>query len=694
MQDHTPLSVEGVDERTLLRDAHRLIVDNTHTAAELLERMGNSFFSSPRTPQHSTPRRVTISEDVTVFHDVSVELLDLPPALALLYYAAVADTPVKKVPNLLHVLELFGEPAPPPAHGNVLYLEGMRHREASAKWREERQKVLMEKEMEECTFKPAISGSAKEVAPKGLATFMEKCLAWKREAATRLARKAAQDRVYRGEDEWTRPWKMGDRSRQLFEKFKKKGKQRASLWEPKHSQRAASVVSSSSTVAQSALDGVTGRDEPDVLDAFFFHPLTRASVNKKLSCLGHAEEDDRMDTTQASEESDPSTRRIVESYLQRFERDAERRKEKLEKLRAHHAWVLKEQLHDPKTGRPLFVPNAPPTLLKNGVHVSVAELSKEERRELMKQLRLEHQEHLLVRCLRSLRDARDGSSRRQRGIDEMVDDLTCQIKRRVKPSEEETFCPKITALAREISSAKSWQPIYDRPLPKSGVQTSSSSSSFTPKSQSSSACMRRVLARSKDWIERRNRRMSDHRRTAEQKLTAECSFRPRLGGRVDAASTYGASVHSGLVDRDALVANAEARMYNELGFLRSQAALRDAEFVRAAGRSLSRLTLATAPRPSRRSVEQYARSASLVGPSQHSFTNLYGCQRMGCGVTTATTTTTDDDVRSDRTSVDHSSYDDYEDSGDVTSGDMGSFADSWGSLDAQTDLILKNCQYY
>ncbi|PWU98198.1 hypothetical protein C3747_234g63 [Trypanosoma cruzi] len=117
-----------------------------------------------------------------------------------------------------------------------------------------------------------------------------------------------------------------------------------------------------------------------------------------------------------------------------------------------------------------------------------------------------------------------------------------------------------------------------------------------------------------EWVQRRNQRVQSARLALEEKALAECRFQPKLDGSFDVSSIGGSSVHSRIVDQDALVANAEARIYTELGLLRSQAALRDAAFIGGVREPLSAVTLASAPRPSRSSVERYARSLSALGP--------------------------------------------------------------------------------
>ncbi|KAF8301688.1 hypothetical protein TcYC6_0050720 [Trypanosoma cruzi] len=701
MQDDISPQLVGVDDQTMLRDVYRLLLDNNHTTAELLEDLGRTAFSSARRKQNSASKRVKISEEVTVFPDYPIEQLDLPLAVTLLYYAAIADTPLKSVNSLLYLFELLGEPAPSPARGNLLYEEGMQQRKNSAKWREEQKTQLEEKELRECTFKPTISDSAKEIAPKGLTTFMERCLEWKHTAALRLQKKAAQDSINRGEDEWMIQWKMGERSRQLLEEFKKKGRIWPKLWEPKSPNRAIAAPSSFSFIAaaagdhltpgaaQAVLTNTTEQHESDILEKPFFHPVTCASVDEKIALLQHMGEDETTDTAGMSEKSDQSRRSLLNSYLQRVESDKMRREEKLEKLRIHYAKLANEQKYEKKTGQPLFEPNALPTVVKDGVRVSFNELNGEEQRLLIKKLRQQHQEYVLARYFRDERERREGKQQRQRGPDEVVADLLGQEKKRQSHAEdesttEESFHPKISARTRKIVSKKIWTPVYERPLPKRTSQASESPSPYSPNTKSLDACFQRVLARSMEWVQRRNQRVQSARLALEEKALAECRFQPKLDGSFDVSSIGGSSVHSRIVDQDALVANAEARIYTELGLLRSQAALRDAAFIGGVREPLSAVTLASAPRPSRSSVERYARSLSALGSPEYSWGNL--SRRCGAGRGTATTSVDDS---SDFYEI-HDNEDDF--SGDTD--EVQGLADSWAHLDAQTDSILKNCRYY
>ncbi|EKF32746.1 hypothetical protein MOQ_003398 [Trypanosoma cruzi marinkellei] len=701
MQDYNSPQMVGVDDHTMLRDVYRLLLDNSHTTAELLEDLGRTAFSSAWKEQDSASKRVKISEEVTIFPDYPVEQLDLPPAVTLLYYAAIADAPVKSVTNLLYLFDLLGELAPSPARGNLLYEEGLQQRKNSAKWREEQKRQLEEKELKECTFKPTISDSAKEIAPKGLTTFMERCLEWKHTAALRLQKKAAQDSINRGEDEWMIQWKMGERSRQLLDEFKKKGKRWPKLWEPKSPNRAIAAPSSFSSIAaaagahsapgatQAVLTDASEQHESDILEKPFFHPVTCASVGEKIALLQHMGEDERADSAGMSEKSDQSRRSLLKSYLQRVESDKMRREEKLEKLRIYYAKLANEQKYEKKTGQPLFEPNALPTVVKDGVRVSFNELDGEEQRLLIKKLRQQHQEYVLARYFRDERERREGKDQRRRAPDEVVADLLDQEKKRQSHAEdestpEETFHPKISARTRRIVSKKQWTPVYERPLPKRTSQSSESPSPYSPNTKSLDACFQRVLARSMEWVQRRNQRVQNARQALEEKSLAECRFQPKVDGSLDVSSIGGGSVHSRIVDNDALVANAEARICTELGLLRSQAALRDAAFIGGVRERLSAVALASAPRPSRSSVDRYARSLSALGSPEYSWGNL--SRRFGAGRGTATTSVGE-------SSDFYESHDDDDGfSGDAD--DVQEIADSWALLDAQTDSILKNCRYY
>ncbi|KEG08520.1 hypothetical protein DQ04_07001050, partial [Trypanosoma grayi] len=436
MQDDTSPPLMCVDNETLLRDVHRLLLDTSYTTAELLEKLGDSTpLQALRTP-HSA-RRVTISEEVIVFNDHKLELLQLPPALSLLYYAAVAEAPTRVVPNLLHILEVLGEPEAPRARGNILYEEGMRKREETAKWRSEQLKATEDKELKACTFKPEISDSAKQLAPKGLQTFMEKCMEWKKAAAMRLQKKAAQDRINRGEDEWMAPWNMSDHSRKLLEQSEQRGKKWSKLWESISPRGAISPDLSTKPGTGAARRGTGGggggagrlgfgaaalHDEVNELETLSFHPVTGAKIGDSLAALQHYGEGEVLDATQVTEKSDRSSKSLVEAYLQRVESDKERRKERLEKLRAYYAQKAKEQLYEKTTGQPLFEPNALPTVMKNGTRVSFKDLSREEQQELAALLRVRRQEYVLTRYLRAQREAQQGRPQR-RTSDEIVVEL-------------------------------------------------------------------------------------------------------------------------------------------------------------------------------------------------------------------------------------------------------------------------------
>ncbi|RNF10959.1 hypothetical protein TraAM80_01224 [Trypanosoma rangeli] len=674
MQNDNSPQVIRVDDQTMLRDVYRLLLDNTRSTAELLEQVGSTTLPSPGKSQEFASKRVTISEEVTVFHDAAMEELNLPPALTLLYYAAMAEAPVRAVNSLLQLVELAGEPIQTFARGNLLYEEGMQQRQSSVKWREEQQRQQEEAEMRECTFKPAISDFAKEVVPKGLATFMEKCLVWKKMTALRLEKKAVQDRINRGEDEWLTPWKMGERSRKLLEELKKKGKRRRKLWEPKN-------PNCSTATAADAAEHL----ESDALETPYFHPVTRASADETLSRLQHVGAGDVADTTRTSEKCERDGRSLLRAYLQRVEADKVRREQRLERLRTYYAGKTREQEYGAKADQPLFEPNALPTMLKKGVRVSFNELDRKERRELLRELRLRRQEYILARYFREERQRSEGKQR-PRGPDEVVADLLDETKRRQRCAEdavisEKAFRPKICARTRSIISRKLWQPIYERPLPKRPLQSSEALSSCSPKS--SDACFQRVLARSENWVEQRNQRMQSARLAMEEKVAAECSFHPNLDGSFDALSIGDDSVHWRIVDSDALVANAEARTYTELGLLRSQAALHDAEFIRNVREPLSAVTLTSAPRPSRSSVERYALSVSAPEFPEYSCGDSYRRCGMGCGIT----------LTADGSGDAHSGHDEE---GDfcTAQNDMQEFTNAWALLDAQTDTILRSCMYY
>ncbi|RNF25741.1 uncharacterized protein Tco025E_01981 [Trypanosoma conorhini] len=668
-QDDDSPQVLRVDDQTMLRDVYRLLLDGTRSTAELLEQLGGAASPSPGRPQGAAGKHVKISEEVTVFHDAAVEELKLPPALTLLYDAAVAEAPVRPVAGLLRLLELAGEPGTSPARGNLLYEAGLRHRQSSLRWREEQRRRLEEAEMRECTFKPAISDSAKGITPKGLATFMEKCLEWKKTAAIRLGKKAAQDRINRGEDEWFTPWKMEERSQKLIAELKKKGKRRRKLWEPKSPNSAAAA-----RTGARASPGATQPPESDALETPSFHPVTRASADEKRGWLQHA---GAGDTSRRSERSGRGERSLLRAYLQRVEADKARREQRLEQLRADCARKAREQMYEAKTGQPLFEPNALPTVRKHGVRVGFKELDGEERQELLKKMRLRHQEYVLARHFREERERREGKPQHPRGPDEVVADLLDQAKRRYRHAEDAvgvpagTFHPQISARTRRIIARKLWQPIHERPLPRRPSQSSEAPSSCSPKS--SDTCFERVLARSENWVEQRNQRVQGARLALEKAAAAECSFHPNLESSFDASSIGGNSAQSRVVDHDALVANAEARICTELGLLRSQAALRDAAFMRGVREPLSAVTLASAPRPSRSGVERYARSVSAPGLPEYAC----GGSERRCGGAVCDRHGEDEDEEL---------YAGQE--------EVQELADAWALLDAQTDAILRSCTYY
>ncbi|PWV10585.1 hypothetical protein C3747_68g56 [Trypanosoma cruzi] len=444
-----------------------------------------------------------------------------------------------------------------------------------------------EKELRECTFKPTISDSAKEIAPKGLTTFMERCLEWKHTAALRLQKKAAQDSINRGEDEWMIQWKMGERSRQLLEEFKKKGRRWPKLWEPKSPNRAIAAPSSFSFIAaaagdqltpgaaQAVLTNTTEQHESDILEKPFFHPVTCASVDEKIALLQHMGEDETTDTAGMSEKSDQSRRSLLNSYLQRVESDKMRREEKLEKLRIHYAKLANEQKYEKKTGQPLFEPNALPTVVKDGVRVSFNELNGEEQRLLIKKLRQQHQEYVLARYFRDERERREGKQQRQRGPDEVVADLLARRRSgkamlKMRAHQRRHFTQK-SVHAQERSCLKKFGHLYmSDPCRNAHLNHRKVLPPFT-KHKVVGCVLPAVLARSMEWVQRRNQRVQSARLALEEKALAECRFQPKLDGSFDVSSIGGSSVHSRIVDQDALVANAEARIYTELGLLRSQA---------------------------------------------------------------------------------------------------------------------------
>ncbi|KAH9578705.1 hypothetical protein LSM04_002752 [Trypanosoma melophagium] len=246
-EDVSPPPVIHMDDELIHHDAYRLILNTTHTTAELLELLGSpSPHSAPQTPPQGTAKH-----------------------------------------NPLRMLERLGEPPAPRPRGDVLHEEGMRRIQDIAKWQEEQKKAMIEEETKECTFKPVISNSAKEVAPKGLSTFMEKCIEWKKAAGVRLQKKAAQDRINRGEDEEMTRWKMSDRSRQVLERLKKKGVRRNKLWEPKTPHTANSLTCNKADVSnQEILFGSTvENNKKDVLASQSFHPVIHSAVGDALMSL-------------------------------------------------------------------------------------------------------------------------------------------------------------------------------------------------------------------------------------------------------------------------------------------------------------------------------------------------------------------------------------------------------------------------
>ncbi|ORC87365.1 uncharacterized protein TM35_000221640 [Trypanosoma theileri] len=745
-EDTSPVPIIRVDEDMIHHDAYRLILDNTHTTAELLELLGSTSPSKSQTPQ-GTAKRVRISEEVTVFNDQPVELLHLPPAVALLYHAALADAPVKKVSTLLHMLERLGEPPTPRARGNILHEEGMRRIQDIAKWREEQQKAMIEQETKECTFKPTISDSAKQIAPKGLKTFMEKCIEWRKSADMRLQKKVAQDRINRGEDEIMTQWKMNDRSRQVLEKLKKKGIQRSKLWEPKTVHSADSLTSNKVDASDHhmLIDSTVENNMKDVLASPSFHPVIHSAVGDALIYLQQCDKrnlikdkednntnnknnDDKDDTVLCRNDSNNSNNNkrrgigVVRAYLQRVEDDKERRQVRLKKLRAFYAKQAKEQLYEKNTGQPLFQPNSMPTVLKNGKRVNFDELDKEEQQQLVKTLQLQHQEHVIARYMSSQRE-RD-EKLQPRTPDKLVADLLNQSERqrrlealRSEIDVEETFHPEISRKARRIIAKKSWRPIYERPLPQRQQETSRSSST-TPKGKSSNVCIQRMLARTENWMQQRSQHLQQMREALEEEMAANCSFHPQRDSSIDMSrnskyeknkndnESHNSSISTQIVDNDALVASAESRMYTELELLRSQAALRDRMFMKAIKEPLTAVTLATAPRPSRRSVEEYTRSQSSITSLRPTGSSSCQPQRRGYSLSTSFVVYSDNENENDDddgnddddyyyyngvTSGEHSTQ--YIDYGEASEG-MQEIADSWALLDAQTDAILKKCQYY
>lgn len=582
-------------------------------------------------------------------------MLDLPMGLLLLYYAvrdtcATADLsqdadPPSSAYSLLFILErvsamrrrehrramLQEASALEQRKCDELYEAALQRRAQQAAVATSRAVEVAAAELAECTFHPTVSEAAHRHAFHGrLEDFMDKCLKWREEADRRLHARYADGESAGANLAGGKTNAMNARSRHLLLRadVQDRLQGRPALWVPKDAGSAA---------------GSHGGSERSGM------PLTKTKIreyNALLHDLLMAEETGGDSTPEAAVShhissacSQPlsTSSATIKGFLNRVKEDITQREANSTKLQKRFCDPTRGS-YEPMTGQPYFIPNAMPTVVRDGQRVSYDQLNAAEQEEFRAYLQQNGMEYVLVRYLQSKRQGVQASPAARLGQDEvplilaMAEDATRRAKNlervRQQATLEETFRPHITPRSVRLARHRTGGvKIYDRP-PKSEPQRTHSASTLRgtrspgmhagsgylspsrkrPLSTETPASTVALLARSDLWVGSRNRRLQEVAAMEEERQFSECTFEPRCSSvhgqltpwkTVNGTSPPAAVIEDParaltLVDEsghrasvlstralDAMANSADVRVINELELLRSGIAYRDTGFIEA-----------------------------------------------------------------------------------------------------------------
>ncbi|KAG5495595.1 hypothetical protein GH5_03260 [Leishmania sp. Ghana 2012 LV757] len=285
-----------------------------------------------------------------------------------------------------------------------LYEAACKKRALDAAHRATRAQAMEQEELGACTFRPAVSKTARRREAKGAKNFLQRCVEWRAEADRRLRQKRQQLAEAEAEEWAATAVQSGisapgevitEGSRRLLAQpsVQERLKSRPLLWEVKR------PSDGSQGGEESLLAPVQGIADAAASPLQLLGiPLTSATVEEQEAFLRRL----RWPEAEAGASGEPSLllqqhntsaarasksfRNTVKGFLSRVEQDAEQREQNAAKLQVRY--------HDPEaerferaTGRPLFHPNAMPIAWKDGHRVSFDELPKEKQEEVRAELR-------------------------------------------------------------------------------------------------------------------------------------------------------------------------------------------------------------------------------------------------------------------------------------------------------------------
>lgn len=608
MSESSPAPTRPVSETQLMADVHKLIFANSDSST--WDHLGNHHGSlaDGTTSGGGSSRRkhAAIHNSPPTTYADSIELIDLPVGLALLFHAAHANQTTTQTSHLLGLLHTLSLPPPPVDPCHRLY-------DMQKVWDAKRQASLdainhrlFEEEMKDCTFQPQVSAYAKGLGFKG-ESFYAKAVEWKEKSIQRKLLKA-QKADLEADTDVLKPWKMNERSKQIVERKMKREQREQEGGGMESPSRRDGEEGSLSPYNRSRV-----RHTPKA-EVHSFEPITNSANQRSLYLVGGAQ----TSTAGNAEDEDPNAPHIDDGasnqggramttashIVQRLQEDAKAREERAELRKKHYEMIQKQRLYDPETGQPLFEPNAMATKAIGKERVAFDHLSPEDRADLLKRLQKVGMSHLIAA-------AKKKQNRAARPIDEIVAtmaDRTTQaahhiekIKRDDKKHEEGWFTPKVNPTSLKMAEGKT--KIHELPLPTPKVADNSSKHPEPTKPAPSSAKkMNGMVERSEEWVKHHQLLLE---RKREKQRAAEldgCSFKPERAVTKSKNQNF----------ENDLVMAAEVRMRYDLEMYRSVSKEIDGVDVTKGGLRSVQRTGSTASQPA--ASQQPFRSQSHLRP--------------------------------------------------------------------------------
>jgi hypothetical protein len=584
------------DSSNIMRDVRRLIFDRCgdNSVWESLAEDDDDL-RRHRQQRSGSRRAVHIREDANLVHE-DMELLQIPPGLGLLFFAAQADGQTKSSPNLMKLLLIAAAPPLPEDPCHRLYTK---HHEQLAKRQASLDAItqrLLDEEMKECTFRPIVSEVAQKMAPKGAEEFAAKCKEWKEHAQQKLLKKAEREAKEK-EEEQMKQWKMNKHSKRLAARAADRRK-KADDEAVANGEEEGGAVQRSSPTRQASSSPYGGaaqkfRREPKVAEQYSFEPITNTARLREAYITGGPSPKSRAarsggDTPGERDVNDGPAQTTASHIVQRLQEDIKAREVRAAERKKRYEAVQKERLYDNETGQPLFVPNATPSKSVGKNRVPFHELPPDEQKQMKAKLSKMGMSFIVRASMRNR------ANEPTRNIEDIVAAMADRSKRaethmeKIKRNDikerDDWFHPKLDSSSLKMAAAR--VPPHEQELP-----TKPPPPPELKKPASSKTKMDEMLLRTEQWTQSRKTRMQRaHEKVVAEEL-ADCTFKPLRANREALLSANGMRSHSPASSRSEsqmasrhaakeqeYVSAAEIRMRNELELLRNHPAHQDPLF--------------------------------------------------------------------------------------------------------------------